>query len=84
MQEQSPPPSIAVTLDLPPEFVRLCEIDGIDPTLMLRGFIADVCGITGWVLVPRADGYASHGSDEVRMAREYFWRAGLHCLQAQG
>lgn len=83
MQEQQRQ-SNAITLELPPEFVRLCEIDGIDPTLMLRGFIADVCGITGWVQVPRPDGYASHGSDEVRMAREYFWRAGLHCLQAQG
>lgn len=78
MQEQA---TTAITLDLPPEFVRLCEVDGIDPALMLRGFIADVCGITGWVHVPRTDGYSSNGSDEREMARAYFWRAGLHCLR---
>lgn len=84
MQEQTTTATAtatAITLDLPPEFVRLCEIDGIDPALMLRGFIADVCGITGWLHVPRADGYASHGSDERQMARAYFWCAGLHCQQ---
>ena len=82
MQEQTTTaPATAITLDLPPEFLHLCEIDGIDPALMLRGFIADVCGITGWVHVPRTDGYASHGSDECQMARAYFWRAGLHCLR---
>lgn len=82
MQEQTTTaPATAITLDLPPEFVRMCEIDGIDPALMLRGFIADVCGITGWLHVPRTDGYASHGSDERQMARAYFWRAGLHCLR---
>ena len=80
MQEQTTTaPATAITLDLPPEFLHLCEIDGIDPAMMLRGFIADVCGITGWLHVPRTDGYASHGSDERQMARDYFWRVGARC-----
>lgn len=80
MQEQSTTAqATAITLDLPPEFLHLCEIDGIDPAMMLRGFIADVCGITGWLHVPRTDGYASHGSDERQMARDYFWRVGARC-----
>ena len=31
-----------ITLDLPPEFVELCQADGIKPETVLRGFIADL------------------------------------------
>lgn len=65
-----------VTIELPPEFIRLCERDQVKPQVVLRGFIADLCGIMNWVNNPRADGYSSNGSDERRMAEEYYERVG--------
>lgn len=84
MQEPSTTDPQAITLDLPPEFVRLCQLDGVDPASVLKGFIADLCGITGWVQVPRADGYQCHGSPERQMARAYFWSVGHHWRQGHG
>jgi hypothetical protein len=43
---------------------------------VLRGFIADLCGIMNWANNPRADGYSSNGSDERQMAEQYQWRVG--------
>ena len=65
-----------LTLQLPPEFVALCESDGVTPEQVLRGFIADLAGIMNWAADPRADGYSSNGSDERRMAMEYYERVG--------
>ena len=65
-----------ITLDLPPEFIALCKADGIEPAVVLRGFIADLCEIISWHSAPRTDGYSSNGSDERRMAREYYERVG--------
>lgn len=65
-----------LTLQLPPEFVELCEDDGVTPEMVLRGFIADLAGIMNWASDPRADGYSSNGSDERRMAGEYYERVG--------
>lgn len=65
-----------LTLQLPPEFVELCEGDGVTPELVLRGFIADLAGIMNWAADPRADGYSSNGSDERRLAMEYYERVG--------
>ena len=42
---------------------------------MLRGFIADVCGLMNYVKLPREDGYSSHGSDERDYAEQWFDRA---------
>jgi hypothetical protein len=85
MQEQTTTKtSTAITLDLPPEFMHLCQLDGVEPVTVLRGFIADLCGITGWLHVPRTDGYSCHGSDEREMARVYFWSVGHHWRQGHG
>jgi len=65
-----------ITLTLPPEFIELCATDGIEPRTVLRGFIADLAGINNWSSNPRADGYSSNGSDERRMAMEYYERVG--------
>ena len=65
-----------LTLELPPEFIALCEEDGTDPETVLRGFIADLAGIINWAANPRADGYSSNGSDERDMARAYYERVG--------
>jgi hypothetical protein len=65
-----------VTLRLPDEFIELCREDGIEPETVLRGFIADLCGIMNWAGAPRQDGYGSNGSDERSMAREYYDRVG--------
>ena len=65
-----------VTLALPDEFMALCASDGVTPELVLRGFIADLAGIMNWAANPRTDGYSSNGSDERRMAMEYYERVG--------
>jgi hypothetical protein len=65
-----------IALALPPEFIRLCESDGVKPEIVLRGFIADLCGIMNWSNHPRVDGYSSNGSDERRLAEEYYERVG--------
>ena len=65
-----------ITLPLPAEFIALCERDGVTPETVLRGFIADVSGIVSWARDPRDDGYSSNGSDERRMAYDYYERVG--------
>jgi len=65
-----------LTLQLPPEFVELCEHDGVTPEQVLRGFIADLAEIVSWAANPRTDGYCSNGSDERRYAMEYYERVG--------
>lgn len=65
-----------LTLDLPVEFVELCEADGVTPETVLRGFIADLTGIMNWQANPREDGYSSNGSDERMMAQAYYERVG--------
>lgn len=57
-----------LTIELPPEFVELCQGDGVTPETVLRGLIADLCGIMNWQARPRDDGYNSNGSDERDMA----------------
>lgn len=68
---------------LPDEFVELCERDGVDPITVLHGFIADLCGIKNTTANPRADGLSSHGSDERRMAEEYYDRVGYSYFAPQ-
>lgn len=65
-----------LTLTLPDEFIALCRDDGVTPEMVLRGFIADLCGVTSYIAEPRADGYSSNGSDERDMARAYYERVG--------
>jgi hypothetical protein len=65
-----------ITIELPIEFIELCEGDGVTPEIVLRGFIADLAGIHNWVANPRSDGYSSNGSDERSMAQEYYERVG--------
>ena len=63
-------------LDLPPEFIALCQRDNVAPEVVLRGFIADLAEIINWANNPRTDGYSSNGSDERRYAMEYYERVG--------
>jgi hypothetical protein len=65
-----------LTINLPDEFLELCDYDRTDPSRVLRGFIADLCGIMNWVSSPRADEYSSNGSDEREFARAYYDRVG--------
>ena len=53
-----------LTIDLPEELLILCDSDMTTPETVLRGFIADLCGIMNWASAPRSDGYSSNGSDE--------------------
>lgn len=65
-----------ITIELPIEFIELCEDDGVTSEIVLRGFIADLAGIHNWAANPRADGYGSNGSDERSMAQAYYERVG--------
>jgi hypothetical protein len=73
-----------VSLNLPEEFIELCARDGVKPEEVIKGFIADVAEIVNWVhpdptegRMPRPkDGYNSNGSDERRLANEYYMRVG--------
>lgn len=64
-----------LTIDVPPEFVRLCEEFKATPLKVIRGFIADAASLHNYVIEPRADGYSSNGSDERMMAYGYIDRA---------
>lgn len=65
-----------LTIALPPEMIRLCEGDTVEPQVVLCGFIADLCGLMNWARDPRADGYSSNGSDERDRADAYYERVG--------
>ena len=64
-----------LVLEIPREFVQLCVGYRLRPDTVLRGFIADVCGLMNWAHCPREDAYSSNGSDERQIARNYFRRA---------
>lgn len=64
-----------IELDVPPEFSDLCERRGVTVQEVLRGFIADLCDLESHTDNPREDGYSSNGSDERRIADEWFERA---------
>ena len=65
-----------IEIELPSEFMELCNFDMTSPEMVLRGFIADLCSITDSVTRPRADGFNSNGSDEREFARAYYERVG--------
>lgn len=58
-----------VTLTLPTEFLMLCRQDNVKPSEVLRGFIADLCGLA-------THEYSTNGSDERMHARAYYERCG--------
>jgi hypothetical protein len=64
-----------LALDLPREFLELCEDCGLTPATVLRGFVADLCSLYNWCSCPREDNYSNNGSDERAMAKDYFRRA---------
>ncbi len=66
----------SLKIELPEEFINLCSVNCTNPEEVLRGFIADVSQIMNWASDPREDGYSSNGSDERRLAWEYFERVG--------
>lgn len=65
-----------VTIALPDEFLELCDYDMVKPETVLRGFIADLCGLINWISSPRDDRYSSNGSDERSYAQAYYDRVG--------
>lgn len=69
-----------LTLELPPQFIALCNADNVSPESVLRGFIADLAGIECWESSTGC--YFNNGSDERRLAVGYYERAHpwLHLL----
>lgn len=70
-----PDATVAVTLRVPPEFVRECQRVQMTPEQLLRSFVGDLAGIRNLFAYPRADGYGSNGSDERDMAEAWLDRA---------
>lgn len=64
-----------LVLAIPPEFETLCNAYKHDAESVLRGFIADACGLKNEVSAPRIDGFSSNGSDERAQAYAYLERA---------
>lgn len=67
--------TVAITLRVPPEFVRECSRVQMSPEELLRSFVGDLAGISNYLSIPRADGYASNGSDEREYAQAWLDRA---------
>lgn len=70
-----PDETVAVTLRVPPEFVRECHRVQTTPEELLRSFVGDLAGIQNFSACPRADGYGSNGSDERDYADAWLGRA---------
>jgi hypothetical protein len=62
----------ALSLQVPREFVQLCDRFKLHPATVLRDFIADLCALQNPASRPREDGYGSSGSDERLLAQAYF------------
>ena len=67
-----------LTLNLPVEFLDLCKSDDCTPDEVLRGFIADLCGIQPATHeeLSANGGYCTNGSDERMYAQHYYDRCG--------
>lgn len=70
-----PDETVAVTLRVPPEFVRECRRVQMTPQALLCSFVGDLAGIQNFVACPRADRYGSNGSDEREYADAWLHRA---------
>lgn len=70
-----PDRSVELKLAIPVEFTDLCESRGMSPQDVLKGLIADICGLKNYFVLPREDGYCSNGSDERMYAEQWFERA---------
>ena len=62
-----------LTIELPDEFLELCEEVKTPPAAVLRGFIADLCDL-------RSGDYHTNGSDERDLAERYFERCGYRFM----
>lgn len=56
-----------IRIQLPEEFISLCDAGGVSPEAVLKSFIGDVCGFTAW----RKDGFYSNGAEARISARQY-------------
>lgn len=54
------------TIEIPDDVQVLCEVFNIEPEDLLEQFLQDLCSLPG-----------NGGSDERRMAKEYFLRGGI-------
>jgi hypothetical protein len=70
-----PDETVAVTLRVPPEFVRECRRVQMTPHELLCSFVGDLAGIQNFAAHPRADRYGSNGSDEREYADTWLDRA---------
>jgi hypothetical protein len=62
---------LIVTLVLPVQFVEHCRADSVEPGTVLRGFVADLCGITD-----AEAGFVCNGERATDLARWYYAQVG--------
>lgn len=70
-----PDETVAVSVRVPPEFVRECRRVQMTPEEVLCSFVGDLAGIRNSLACPRADGFGSNGSDERDFAERWLERA---------
>lgn len=71
-------------LGLPQEFLDICSQYHTNPNEVLMGFIADLCDLRRYADTPqRPDNLHRNGSDEARLADEYFTRVGYPYREAE-
>jgi hypothetical protein len=66
-----------LTLELPPEYLALCERDKLHRKEIILSFIADLCAIVPWRGAPRGDQYCSTGDEGRELAWEYYEAVGF-------
>lgn len=70
-----PDETVAVSLRVPPEFIRICEERNMTPEELLRSFVGDLSEISMRWDRPRVDQYRSNGRAERELATEWLYRA---------
>lgn len=81
LRQEARPQLGRANFPLPDEFLILTSSHGVKPEVVLRGFVADLCGIMGYISNPHPLGYSSNGSDERAMAQAYYERCGYPYLR---
>lgn len=64
-----------IELSIPPEMVDLCQSRGLTVEQVLRGLMADLCGLQSSPVLPREDGFASQGVVEQVKAMQWLNQA---------
>jgi hypothetical protein len=68
-------------IQLPDEFLELCDYDLVSPEKVLRDFIADLCDLSESHCTAGAQSYVTNGAADRDRARAYYER--IHAWHAE-